>query len=277
MRDAAPSLLTRVWLKLTRFTVYPTYRRYLAGIGEQHPLHGIQSRLTGNASADPTEFFDHYDAFAAWAAQKIAARRGCLQTLDVGSTKMMNGILSAVHDVTSLVLADCGDSISSVRYVRHDVCDPLPFADASFDVFTSMVSLPLVGLARYGDRLDPDCLVNLVAELGRVMRPDGELLVSMCMGKNVLNFNNGWFFDMPTMERIFGNWVVVDQLVDLKSSPYGDSVDPARRFSKDTSVDQVRHGDYRVVFLQLLRRGVVPAVARMQQDEAGDGVAAQPV
>lgn len=44
------------------------------------------------------------------------------------------------------VLADCGDTISRVHYVRHDVADPLPFADASFDVFTSTVSLPLIGL-----------------------------------------------------------------------------------------------------------------------------------
>jgi hypothetical protein len=78
---------------------------------------------------------------------------------------MMNGILSATHDFTSLVLADCGDRLSNVNYVRHDVSDALPFPDHSFDVFTSMVSLPLVGMARYGDRLDPDCLIRLVAEL----------------------------------------------------------------------------------------------------------------
>jgi SAM-dependent methyltransferase len=254
MRDASPPLLDRVYRKLRRFTVYPVYMRYLAGIGAGHLLHGIPARLTGDASADPTEFFDHYDAFAAWAAQKMVARRGRLRTLDVGSTKMMNGILSATHDVTSLVLADCADRISAVRYVRHDVSDPLPFADASFDVFTSMVSLPLVGLARYGDRLNADCLTHLVAELGRVMRPDGELLISMCLGKNVLNFNNGWFFDMPTLQRIFADWVVADHLVDLKSSPYGNTLSPEQRFSKDTSVEPIRLGDYRVIFLQLRRR-----------------------
>jgi SAM-dependent methyltransferase len=256
MRDAAPPALNRVIRKLRKLTLYPAYKRYLAGIGSAHPLHGIPTRLAGDASADPTEFFDHYDAFAAWAARKIFARGTPLNTLDVGSTKMMNGILSAVHSVTSLVLADCGDRISGVNYVRHDVADRLPFKDASFDVFTSMVSLPLVGLARYGDRLDPDCLLHLVSELGRVMKVDGELLISMCLGKNLLNFNNGWFFDMPTMERLFGAWTIVDSLVDQKSSPYGNSVDLSQRFSKDTSVDNIRQGDYRVVFLHLQRRGV---------------------
>jgi SAM-dependent methyltransferase len=261
MRDAAPPLLKRVYRKLRKLVFYPTYKRYLSGIKNGHILYGIPTRLTGDASGDPTEFFDHYDAFAFWAAKKIFARGVRLKTLDIGSTKMMNGILSAVHDVTSLVLADCGDRLSGVTYVRHDVADRLPFPEHSFDVFTSMVSLPLVGLARYGDRLDPDCLVNLVTELGRVVKSDGELLVSMCLGKNVLNFNNGWFFDMPTIERLFEGWSVVDRLVDQKSSPYGDAVVPSQRFSTDTSVDRIRLGDYRVVFLHLRRHSSHAPVA----------------
>jgi SAM-dependent methyltransferase len=262
MRDAAPPLLNRVYRKLRKLVFFPKYTRYISGITSGHPLHGIPSRLKGDASGDPTEFFDHYDAFAYWAAKKLFARGIRLKTLDVGSAKMMNGILSAAHDVTSLVLADCGDRLSNVNYVQHDVADSLPFPEHSFDVFTSMVSLPLVGLARYGDRLDPDCLVKLVAELGRVMKPDGELLISMCLGKNVLNFNNGWFFDMPTMERLFGGWTVVDRLVDQKSSPYGDSVVPSQRFTTDTSVDKIRFGDYRVVFLHLCRRASPAQIER---------------
>lgn len=259
MRDARPPLAYRVLRKLRKFTLQPMHRRYMSVIGPSHPLHGIPSRVTGDASADPTEFFDHYDAFASWAARKIFARGAPLKTLDLGSVKMMNGVLAAVHDVTSLVLADCGDRISDVKYVRHDASDQLPFADASFDAFTSMVSLPLVGLARYGDRLNADCLPGLVAELGRVMKPDGELLISMCLGKNVLNFNNGWFFDMPTLQRLFAGWTIVDHLVDLKSSPYGDSLSAEQRFSKDPSVEGIRFGDYRVIFLHLRRASAVAA------------------
>jgi SAM-dependent methyltransferase len=253
MRDVAPPLLHHAWRKLRRLTLYPTCKRYLSVIGETHPLHGIDTRATGDASADPTEFFDHCDAFAALAAQEFFDCNAPMRTLGLGRTTMMNGILSAAHDVTSLVLVDCGDRISRVRHVHHDVSDASPFADASFGVFASMVTLPLVGLARYGDRLNPDCPINLVAEWGRVMKPDGELLVSTCLGKNVLNFNNGWYFDMPTMQRIFGDWVIADDLLDLKSSPCGDLVDFAHRISREASVDQIRHGDDRVAFLHLRR------------------------
>lgn len=258
MRDATPPLIGRVHRKLRAIALYPQYKRYVDGIGIGHPLHGMQTRIVGDASADPTEFFDHYDAYAHWAARKIFARGAPLKTLDIGSTKMMNGILSAVHDVTALVLADCSDSISRVRYVRHDACDPLPFPDASFDVFTSMVALPLIGLARYGDKLDPDALVKLVAELKRVMRPDGDMLVSMCLGHNVLNFNNGWFMDMDALRRVFKGWTIVDHLVDFQSSPRSLGNDTGKRFSSDTSIESIPATDYRVIFLHL-RQTPVPS------------------
>jgi hypothetical protein len=76
--------------------------------------------VTGDATTDPTDYLDHDDAFSFWAAQKIFARREKLRLLDIGSPKMMNCMRSAVDDVTSLVLADCGDQISKIQYIEHD-------------------------------------------------------------------------------------------------------------------------------------------------------------
>jgi len=261
MRAGDPSLPQRCIRKLRSLAVRSRFRAYLSGIGDAHPLHGIPARLVGDASADPTEFFDHYDAFAFWAGERISKRNPGLKTLDVGGIKMMNAMLSISHDVTSLVLAHCGDQISRINYIQHDVSDRLPFANGTFDLFTSTVALPLVGLSRYGDRLNPNCLIDLIAELDRVMKPDSELLISMCLGKNVLNFNNGWFFDLPTIERLFGQWRLIDVLVDGASSPKQAMPDGARRFSKDTSVDKLRLGDYRVIFLQLARGSTAHAEA----------------
>jgi hypothetical protein len=244
----------RVYRKLRRVTMYPRYRRYLAGIDRYHPLYGVPTRLVGDASADPTEFFNHYDAFAFWAASRICERPAPLKVLDLGSCKMMNGMLSTSHDVTALVLADCGDQISRVKYVKHDVANPLPFAGGVFDVFTSTASLPLVGLARYGDKLDAHSLTRVISELSRVMKADGELLVSMCLGRNVLNFNNGWFLELELIERLFGGWTLVDYLVDQWSSPRSSSPTAGERFTTDTSLARMRAGDYRVIFLHFKRQ-----------------------
>ena len=255
MRDAPHMLIYRAYKKFSALLLYPQLRKYRAGINAAHPLFGVPTRMVGDASANPTEFFDHYDAFGYWVAKKLSGKTGRQSTLDIGSVKLMNAMLSASHDVTALVLADCGDQISSVKYIKHDVSDRLPFGDNVFDVFTSSVSLPLVGLGRYGDKLNPACLPHLIDELDRVMKAEADLLISMCLGRNVLNFNNGWFLDMPTIEKLFPNWRVVDHLVDNQSSPKG-WPESKERFTRDTSVEGGKIGNYRVIFLHLTR--VVP-------------------
>lgn len=252
MRDAPLMLFYRAYKKLSGLLLYSQFRKYLSGITEAHPLHGIPARIVGDASADPTEFFDHYDAFGYWVAKKIAAKGARQSILDIGSVKLINAMLSASHNVTALVLADCGDQISEIKYIKHDVSDKLPFAESTFDVFTSTVALPLIGLARYGDKLNPDCLPDLIEELDRVMKPGSDLLISMCLGKNVLNFNNGWFLDMPTIKKLFPHWTVVDYLIDNQSAPKG-WPETKERFSKDASVDEGAIGNYRVIFLHLNR------------------------
>jgi SAM-dependent methyltransferase len=257
-----PPILQRINRKLRKAVVYPQYRQYVAGIGPDHALAGLPTRLIGDVAEDPTEQISHYDAYAYWTAKKIAARgTGRLRILDVGSPKMMNCILSASHDLTSLVLADCGDRLSGVRYITHDVSHRLPFDPGTFDVFTSSVALPLFGLGRYGDKLDPNCLVNLVAELSRVMSPDGDLVVSMSLGRNVLNFNNSWFFDLATIKRLFAGWDVKDYLVDRASGTNRAKVEAGSRFTRDATVEHLQIGQFRVIFLHLRRSVVFSPVA----------------
>jgi hypothetical protein len=253
MRDAARSIPIRIYKKLKGRIWAGNFRRYRSLMRAEHPFRAFPMRVVGDASADPTELMDHYDCFAYWAARKIHARGAPLALLDVGSTKMMNAQFSAQHDVTSIVLAECGDQISTVRYIRGDVSDPLPLPDASFDVFTSTVALPLIGLGRYGDRINPDCLFQLIAELGRVLRKDADIICSMCLGRNVLNFNNGWFFDLPTLRSIFPGWHLADYLIDNWSSPKGTFATETRRFTTDASLDRSPLGDYRVIFLHFRR------------------------
>ncbi len=255
MRDQVPPIITRVVKKLRIFTMRKKAAHYQSMMKSNSLLKEIEMRVVGDASADPTEFFDHYDAFGFWVSKKIQIAPPRVKVLDVGSPKMLCGILSSQHQVTSVVLADCKDVISEVKYVSHDISFPLPFEVNQFDVFTSTVALPLVGLARYGDRLDPNCLPNFVSELDRVMTDKADLFISMCLGPNRLAFNNGWFFDMDTMSRLFPNWIISDFLVDWWSSPKTPpSVDIKDRFSKDADVSKIAPGDYRVVFLHLTRK-----------------------
>jgi hypothetical protein len=146
------------------------------------------------------------------------------------------------------VLANCKDDISKVHYLIHDVSDALPLQDSSFDIFTSAATLHLIGLARYGDRLNPNALPNLIKELDRVMRPQSELIIALPLGnKNHLSFNNGWVFTLDTLNAFFSKWRLVDYLIDNASVP---GAPYTERFTK--SLDSLHHlleGESRVVFL----------------------------
>jgi hypothetical protein len=229
---------------------------YLAAMSADNPLMGLPTRIVGDSYADPEEFFTHYDVFAYWLAAHLA-RTGRRRILDVGSPKMQTAMLSANHDVTSLVLADCSDRFSAVNYLRCDISDPLPFGDASFDCLTSSATLQLVGLGRYGDRLNPNCLPSFVRELHRVMAADADLFVSMCLGPNMLAFNNSWFLDLDKIGELFRGWTLAEALVDTWSSPRKNdySGGAERRIVKVADAPRVLPGDYKVVFCWFRRGG----------------------
>jgi hypothetical protein len=235
---------------------------------EDHPLQGFTARLVGDTSADPSELFDHYDAFAACLSRVLAAKSNRLRILDLGSPKMMTAMLAGPHDVTSMVLKDCGDHVSNVRYVVHDVAAPLPFADSSFDFFTSTATLQLIGLARYGDALDAYCLPRFLKELRRVTTRRAECMISLCLGHNHLAFNNSWFLDFHTITTLLSGWTVENVLVDEWSSPRSSSIGKAReRFSKNTSVARLARGDYRVVIIYCRRTRIDQVTAAVDDDE----------
>ena len=227
---------------------------YLGAMSVDNPLRGLPARIVGDASSDPTEFFTHYDAFGYWIAERLGRTNRNRRILDIGSPKTQNAILSASHDVTAVVLADCSDRFSAVTYVQHDVTQPLPFAAGSFDFFTSTVALPLVGLGRYGDRVDANAIPNLISELGRVMSDDAELLVSMAVGPSVLVFNNHWCLDLETIRRLFKGWRLVDAVADNWSSPrVGADGDASQRFMRPEQLPVIQSGDYRVIFCAFAR------------------------
>jgi len=253
MKAAITSFLRPLYRRVRGMRTRNKFNKYRHLMEADHPFNNFRMVNIGDCSDDPTEFFSHYEAFSFWLASKLNSHGGRRTILDIGSKKITNAILSASHDVTAIVLRNCHDRLSNVKYVIHDVSYRLPFKDKCFDTFTSMVSLPLVGLGRYGDRLDPNCLIHLIAELDRVMKKDSELIFSFCLGKDMLHFNNGWFLELDTIKKIFGPWRLRDYLVDNFSSPYNEMDLATERYSQDANTERIGNGSYRVIFLHFSR------------------------
>jgi hypothetical protein len=206
--------------------------------------------------ANPKEFFDHYDVFGVWLSKKLLGTSG-KKILDLGGKKMLNGILSLTHEVTSLVLELPDDEFSNARYIVADGANrknlQANFASKSFDIFTSTVSLHTMGLTRYGDELNPNAMIDFVTELDRIMRDEADLIFTLTYGKNFLKFNQGWVFDLSAIKEIFSGWQLVEYFIDNASCP--NPVAYETRFTKDPDTSRYEFGNHRTIFLHF-RRGI---------------------
>lgn len=237
-----------------RFLVGKKFRRYKKNMREDNPLKNFPVKMWCNSCEDPYEFFDQYDTFSCWAAKTIKGLSRKSTILDVGGKKLANAFLALSNDVTSLVLMDCQDKMSDVKYVQHDISKKLPFQDNTFDVFTSPGTLHLAGLGRYKDRLDPNVLVNFIAELDRVMKPESDLFLLMPLGKDQLVFNYHYIFELKTVCDMFKMWSLQEYVVDEYVHYFGEANRSGERFSSDIEVSDFRDGEYKIVYLHFKRK-----------------------
>ena len=66
MKSALPAFLDRPLRKMRSFGIRPELGAYLATMSAGNPLRRLPVRIVADASADPAEFFTHYDAFGYW-------------------------------------------------------------------------------------------------------------------------------------------------------------------------------------------------------------------
>ena len=230
-------------------------KRYKTLFYANNPLRYFEMRAVCLSREDPVEFFDHYTVFSYWVAEFVNGLNNGKRVLDVGGKKLLNAILSLNNEVTSVVLADCGDKISKVRYVIHDISNKLPFPDNYFDIFTSPGTLHLCGLGRYGDILNPNALVDFIKELDRVMKKENShLFLILPLGRNHLLFNLHFIFDFNTIINLFSGWHLEDYFVD-EFVHFGkrEEQKPKERFSKNISTNDFKLGEYKIVYLHFRR------------------------
>ncbi|NMM61485.1 DUF268 domain-containing protein [Clostridium sp. P21] len=228
------------------------YNRYLSLINEDYPVKNFKILNSGSNPEDSVEFFSYYEASCFWMADKINNMGNNKKILDLGNKKLANAILSLNNNITSIVLKDCDDQISKVKYLIQDVKDKLPFENGQFDVFSSLVSIHLLGFGRYGDEVNPYTLINFIQEINRVMKNKGDLIISTMYGKKSLLFDCGWIFDIDTIKLLFEGWELIDYLIDNHAGGYIKEYE--KRYTKDLNIDKYENGEYKIIFLHF-RRG----------------------
>jgi len=192
----------------------------------------------GDHFVESKEYFTHYDAFAKYAFEEVwkfnKTSDKTPRIFDVGSTKAFLSILSVFCEVEALNLNDPLDYHTSVKYTKGDISEYNPRLNpkaGSYDFITSFASFHLLGLGRYGDKINPAAQSKFVELCDTLLAPGGKVIFSFSFGKDQLLFNNGWVFSLETIKNFFSNFKIIDVLVDRNS--YGTlnfDQDPGKRF-----------------------------------------------
>lgn len=134
-----------------------------------------------------TPFDKHYLYHPAWAARvlaKIMPRRH----VDISSSLSFCTIVSAFVPVDFYDYRPAMIDLDGLRSKFGDLLH-LPFADGELQSVSCMHVIEHVGLGRYGDPLDYDGDLKAIAELKRITKVGGDLLLVVPVGMPKIAFN----------------------------------------------------------------------------------------
>ena len=194
-----------------------------------------------------TGFDPHYFFQAAWLARKLAASRPAVHT-DIASDVGMIGVLSAFVPVEFLDIRPLDVALPGL-VSRKDNLSSLALPSGSVSSLSCLHVIEHIGLGRYGDPLDPDGHVKAAEELSRVLASDGNLYLSVPVGRERACFNAHRVFSVATVRRLFS-------ALDLQEFAL---VDDAGRFAPGTEASAAESCEYACGLFHFVKRRRVAA------------------
>lgn len=173
---------------------------------------------TSATPIEPTYFYQD-----SWAFELIVKAKP-ISHIDIGSHHKYVALLSKVVPLTMVDLRSLSLEMESIKFVEGTILD-LPFPDCSIESLSSLCVIEHIGLGRYGDPLDPLGSLKACNELARVMRPGGNLYISVPVEDNPKTyFNAHRSFNEDMFLGQFSEFTVQD-----KTYIYGESLAKEKR------------------------------------------------
>jgi hypothetical protein len=207
VRDAFKAIPSsfRQW---SRF--WQSYRQYEAlASAEAKPKPRFLFPCLGDDTAE-TEIEPIYFYQDSWAFEKIVQQRPAWH-VDVGSHHKFVALLSKVVPLTMVDLRPLSLPLESLKFQAGSILK-LPFSDCSVPSLSSICVVEHIGLGRYGDPLDPHGTEKAVAELKRIVQPDGNFYISVPLDdENRIYFNAHRAFTEPYVLGLFQPFEVLER------------------------------------------------------------------
>jgi SAM-dependent methyltransferase len=158
---------------------------------------------TAETQIEPTYFYQD-----AWAFEQIV-KVAPTQHIDVGSHHKYVALLSKVLPVTMVDIRPLSAPLESLKFQAGTILD-LPFADQSVESLSSLCVVEHIGLGRYGDPIDPEGTSKAIAELQRVIKPSGNLYISLPLDdENRTYFNAHRAFQEAYVSSLFQDFELI--------------------------------------------------------------------
>ncbi len=156
-----------------------------------------------------------------WASRKIFEQKPSA-VVDIGSTVLYASIISQFVPTTFVDIRPPEINLPGLKLVAGSILD-LPFEDASQSFVTSLCVVEHIGLGRYGDTIMPNGTRRACAEIDRILKPGGELIVSVPLGTSCIAFNAHRIFSKQQFLSYFPGYQILDE-VYLAPHPSGADV-----------------------------------------------------
>lgn len=184
------------------------YEKQLRILEEGSPLQVFREPRY-DAGAHPVSYMDYECAFAAHHLSRLAPKK----ILDIASYRHFVLGLLAHYQVTSLDVRERKVMVPSRETIL--VCDAkkLDLPDNHFDVVVSLCALEHFGLGRYGDEFDLDADQKAVAEIIRVLKPGGRLIVTTTItrAQPAIAFNAHRLYDYGMIQAFFAGLICEEE------------------------------------------------------------------
>ena len=151
-----------------------------------------------------TPYDKHYLYHPAWAARVLAKTRP-LRHVDIASSLSFSTLVSAFIPVD---FYDYRPALIGLDGLQSNFGDlmRLPFADGELQSVSCMHVIEHVGLGRYGDPQDADGDLKALAELKRITRYGGDLLLVVPVGVPKIVFNAHRIYSYQQIIDNFSNY-----------------------------------------------------------------------
>ncbi len=118
----------------------------------------------------------------------------------------LDGFISHCLCFTKVVMLDVRPLKVQIPNLEFQECDCTDMKSIKSDSIESLSSLHAVehfGLGRYGDPVDPAGYIKAINEIKRVIKKNGNILFSVPIGKQRLEFNSYRVFDPFYVIKLF--------------------------------------------------------------------------